>query len=321
MKLPPGKPLTIGEADQFVKSRKDRGQFNGIVRMKGTTEGRGYEVELLMAEGEIAAVEITGLSETPIQGDRALAEMERLGGSEGELNIISLWNANLSQIKEENKEAMLQKTVMLEDFRIRIKPSPKPVRPGGGGILDTLGSLFSMGTPGRKTEFKGRFMLESQKTQQDISANQPKTGMTEPKNEADGTDEGRQEPKTEPSKTEKQAAQEGQKAGESKLKEDLIAKIRNRRFGRITEKLLSKMKPEKAKTETLFEEKMVETTIDKLFNLLDKKDKLKINESLARELGVSKERLEEWAVILEEHNLASIKYPAIGEPEITKKKK
>ena len=43
---------------------------------------------------------------------------------------------------------------------------------------------------------------------------------------------------------------------------------------------------------------------------------MKINESLASRLKVNKTQIEEWAMILEEHNLLELRYPTIGEPEI-----
>lgn len=295
MKLPLGKPLTLEEAGQFVKSRKDRGRFNGMVEMKGTVEGGEYKIELLMANGEVVAMEISGISETTLLGDKALREMETLGGSEGDLKLVSFRGEDMDKIKKDNAEALLQKTIMLEDFRIKIKTaSEKPQQTEGGGLLNTITSLFSMGTRSGKTEFKGQFRLEAEKL-----------GAVGSDSEVSGVEK----------KVEEQTTQV------SDAKQSLIARIKSRRFGRITETLLSRKRIEKPKAETPLDEKKIETTIDRLFNLLDKRDKLKINESLAKELGVTKERVEEWAVILEEHNLVSINYPAIGEPEITKKKK
>jgi len=104
-------------------------------------------------------------------------------------------------------------------------------------------------------------------------------------------------------------------------KQALIARIKDRRFGRLTEKLLAKRREKRTEDKEIVEGEVVETSIDKLFNLIDKRNKVKINENLAKELGVSKQRIEEWAVILEEHNLVTINYPPLGEPEITRKER
>ena len=45
---------------------------------------------------------------------------------------------------------------------------------------------------------------------------------------------------------------------------------------------------------------------------------LKIDNKLARKLGVRRSQIEGWAMILEEHDLVELHYPAIGEPEIRK---
>jgi response regulator of citrate/malate metabolism len=103
-------------------------------------------------------------------------------------------------------------------------------------------------------------------------------------------------------------------------KKTIIDQIKRRGMGRFADKISVKQEQEKQQKDVA-EGKVVETTIDKLFNLVDKRDKVKINDALAKELGISKERIEEWAVILEEHNLVSINYPTIGEPDITRKHK
>lgn len=281
MKLPTGTPLSLEEAELFIKSRKDRESFNGLVQMHGKIAEKEYIVELLISEGEVIAMEMVGTPwDTPLKGENAMEEIKKLGGSEGDLKLISFRDEDMNKIIENNVDSLLKKRVILENFKIRIKPilTKQPSEtPEGKGMLSTVKGLFSAGGggPPLKSEFKGQFKLE----------------FTEPEKK------------------------------EFDIKSELIARIKGRRFGRLTEKLLARRKVEKPKVEQVVEGKMVETTIDKLFNLVDKRDKVKINDGLAKELGVSKERIEEWAVILEEHKLVTINYPTIGEPEITKKKK
>ncbi|MEA3255652.1 MAG: hypothetical protein U9Q22_07435, partial [Candidatus Altiarchaeota archaeon] len=62
----------------------------------------------------------------------------------------------------------------------------------------------------------------------------------------------------------------------------------------------------------------VETSIDRLYQLVQRYEKVRIDNKLARRLGVSRSQIENWAVILEEHDLVELHYPAIGEPEIRK---
>ncbi|MBM3309285.1 MAG: hypothetical protein FJY77_03440 [Candidatus Altiarchaeales archaeon] len=272
MRLPAGRPLTLEEAELFIKSRENRKLFNGLVQMHGQTSGRGYVAELLMTEGEIIALELAVEDGKQFYGEAALQEIKKLGGSEGDLILVKYSTMEAEKAVEDNKNALLSRRVMLEEFKIRIRQTAK--QPDGSGMLSTVKGIFSVSKPTAKGEFKGQFRLESE-------------------------------------------AKEGWD-----VKKALIDRIKNRRFGRLTEKILIRKKTENpVESRKFMEGEVVETTIDKLFNLVDKRDKLKIDDKLARELGVGKDKIEEWAVILEEHNLVTINYPAIGEPEIAKKRK
>lgn len=62
-------------------------------------------------------------------------------------------------------------------------------------------------------------------------------------------------------------------------------------------------------------ESTYETDIDKLYRIAKKFNAIKISEAVAV-FNISKEKAEEWGKILEEHDLLTVHYPAIGEPEI-----
>jgi CBS domain-containing protein len=64
---------------------------------------------------------------------------------------------------------------------------------------------------------------------------------------------------------------------------------------------------------------MMETDIDKILAVIKERKRVKFSE-LEKMFEVSKETIEEWAKILEDHGLAEIFYPAIGEPELRWKK-
>ncbi len=61
-----------------------------------------------------------------------------------------------------------------------------------------------------------------------------------------------------------------------------------------------------------------ETDFDKLYELIGKYSVIRLSE-VSEIFGISKEKAEEWAQILESHNLAVTHYPAIGGPELRKK--
>jgi len=63
-----------------------------------------------------------------------------------------------------------------------------------------------------------------------------------------------------------------------------------------------------------------ETDFDKLHQIVEKYGRIKISD-IAETFKISKKEAEEWASILERHGLATIYYPALGSPEIVKKKK
>ncbi len=58
-----------------------------------------------------------------------------------------------------------------------------------------------------------------------------------------------------------------------------------------------------------------ETDIDLLYKLLLEKRHMKLSE-LMNDFGVTEKHAVEWSKILENHGLAKLKYPAIGEPEL-----
>lgn len=61
-----------------------------------------------------------------------------------------------------------------------------------------------------------------------------------------------------------------------------------------------------------------ETNFDVLLEVLDKHKKLSINH-VKKGFGISRERAEEWADILESHELLKIRYPTFGSIELIKK--
>lgn len=63
-----------------------------------------------------------------------------------------------------------------------------------------------------------------------------------------------------------------------------------------------------------------ETELDMLYNIVKKSKRITITE-ISEGFKISKEKAEEWARILDEHELLELYYPAIGEPELRWKEK
>ncbi len=62
-----------------------------------------------------------------------------------------------------------------------------------------------------------------------------------------------------------------------------------------------------------------ETDLDVLYKVIEKKGRIKLS-AVSKYFGIDKRKVDEWATILQEHNLAEIHYPAIGEAELRRKK-
>lgn len=82
---------------------------------------------------------------------------------------------------------------------------------------------------------------------------------------------------------------------------------------------LSETDPIKELKETIIDvsKKNYGKTIDALFELVSKSGKLRSNEA-ARKLGVHEVQIEEWAKILEEHELVAVKKTPLGKIELSK---
>lgn len=62
-----------------------------------------------------------------------------------------------------------------------------------------------------------------------------------------------------------------------------------------------------------------ETDLDKLYKILAEKQKLSISE-VAKAFNISKSEAEEWGKIMRDHDLITMHYPTVGEPELIWKK-
>lgn len=60
-----------------------------------------------------------------------------------------------------------------------------------------------------------------------------------------------------------------------------------------------------------------ETYLDALHRMVEKRGKVKLS-VMAEYFRVDRKKIEEWAAILEEHDLLKLHYPAVGEPELIK---
>jgi len=90
------------------------------------------------------------------------------------------------------------------------------------------------------------------------------------------------------------------------------------------QKMIEKEKEEKKTIEGIEKEiskksNKYETEIDKLYMLIEEKEKITLNE-VAKGFKIDSQLAEEWARILENHDLIDVNHPAFGEVELCKKK-
>ncbi|MEM7825359.1 MAG: CBS domain-containing protein [Candidatus Aenigmatarchaeota archaeon] len=100
-------------------------------------------------------------------------------------------------------------------------------------------------------------------------------------------------------------------------RDDIIRSIA-KMMSAVPEKIVT---TEKAEVSSVTEKipTMMETDIDRILAVIKEKKRVKFSE-LEKMFEVGKETIEEWAKVLEDHGLAEIFYPAIGEPELRWKK-
>ncbi|MFH1722034.1 MAG: DUF2226 domain-containing protein [Candidatus Altiarchaeota archaeon] len=188
---------------------------------------------------------------------------------------------------------------------IRKGPSPHP---DGAGISDKMPHVAGFGgnMPSQEEMKKAERAKEIQKGRLDAVISNPAPDM------AANALAAQQHRLNQPQQG-MMAAVTGTVKGMSSRKRERMEEIQRKRIVTVIKK------PEeepKIKVKSFEAGEKVETSIDRLYELVQKYKTLKVDDRLARALRVSKTQIEEWAMILEEHNLLELHYPTIGEPVI-----
>ncbi|MBN2014874.1 MAG: hypothetical protein JW778_06810 [Candidatus Altiarchaeota archaeon] len=300
--LPSGKPLTVKSEEEFLeKCRGLTKDFRGVLLLSGDVEGERYSASLIIDKGSIIAstFEFDGLI---MFREQAINEITgKLKGSKGILNIFEFDDEDMRLIRDTNKSAFLSSPVPLSSLGLKIKLLVEQwveKQEGEGARPLKLPELF-------KT--RGTFNLL------ELARSQEKIKETGKKEEKIGGLEDDKLGDIDLRGIENLLGGGGAAVDIRKLEE--LKRIKEERQRKIAEKLAAVRKGEGSK-EKPTEGKRVQTTIDKLYSLVRKYKKLRIDDKLAHTLGVNRAQIEEWAVILEEHDLIELRYPTIGEPEI-----
>ena len=272
---------TKEEFQDFCKSLTK--EFRGMMCLYGRIDGRLYTAGVLLEGGDITAASFEDVADEKISlGEEAIFQIkERLSGTTGDLKVYALSDESMRRVKEENKRALLKYNIPFSYLGMEIKSR-------------------NMKTEADNSHFIGGEKIEELKTGEgfnlvDFAHKFPFT----PRIHEGETLEGKIG--VGPDLKKERLTELKRK----RRREDLTLAKRISRVGRRNEGRVK-------------DASKVETSIDRLYQLVQRYEKVRINDKLARKLDVNRSQIENWAVILEEHDLVELHYPAIGEPEIRK---
>ena len=312
--IPNGEQVRAETEEDFMDfCRSVTKDFKGVMILYNEG-GKPSTAAILLEDGNIigASFEDT-VSNEPILREEAVGQVKKeLSGTAGDLKVYSFSAQGMETVKKDNTDILLKTAIPFASLGMKIKANVGSGQKKGEGAsplekenikelevdedfdLLSFARKFSLGLPARD---HGEMRGTSRLTEKDIP--KPEEEMLAPHSEGPqdkkllgvGLDLKRE------------------RFAEIKKKRQMEDMALMKRISQITGK-----KPESAVTEV----SKVETSIDKLYQMVQKYKRLRIDNELAQKLGVSRTQIESWAMILEEHNLVDLHYPAIGEPEIRK---
>jgi len=276
------------------------------MRLFGKISGDLYEADLLIQDGFIIAATCENLEKGEMHfGRSALFRIiENFSKSRGRLDLYSFSTKEMEMTKNENLRALLNEKIPVEKIGIRIKPlQPKVIKESEDDAKGIFGSFSFQKQSLDEVKIKPQIsMMDIKKEIQNGNA-------------VGNTLIGKQ---ISPSEVPKLFGDIKSVEGLDK-KKNLIDSLREKRWiidKEIAERISRFWTEKKEQPEEKEIEGKVKTTIDELYELVKENKVVKLNDALAKKLNVSRSQIESWAVILEEHNLIELHYPAIGEPEI-----
>lgn len=297
-----GKHITPKNAEEFYQICNSLNSFTGAMRLFGKISENFYEAILLINKGQIIAATCENLEKNELYlGESAIKRIEeQFIKSTGRLELYQLSDEELERLKKENFRAILQENVSLDSIGIKIKPlKQKVIKADEKGVFGTI-SLH-------KPEIKIKDEVKNERSLENIKK-EIESGNTKSDSLIGLHVSQKEIPKI----------FEGTPSIESLSKQNLLDKLKERR-GIIDQEIAQRLSKFWVETKISLEKKTeekVKTKIDELYDLIKKNKIVKLNDTLAKRLNVSRAQIESWAVILEEHNLIELKYPAIGDPEM-----
>jgi len=302
MELLKGKHLVPKSSEDFFHVCRKLGKFTGVMRLLGDIDGSFCRADLLIDNGYVIAASFENITKREIifKGSALARIRERFIGSRGGLEIYEFSKHELNSTKKGNKEALLSSPIDVKTLGMEIKSvGEKTIVKGKGlGILEKLSTGISISELSREEKQEMEKRLREPHVKKELESRGVKADMEGLAMVVKGMQN-----------VDLQALKK-----KIELKEELRRR-RQETDRKIADKFSKIGKREEKKKVTL-QKGVVKTSIDKLFELIKKYNRLKINDGLARRLNVSRSQIEEWSIILEDHNLVELRYPTLGDPEV-----
>lgn len=344
MNLFRGKHILPGSTEDFDKiCKKIGGSFTGVMRFLGGYGGEFYQADLLVRNGNIVAASFEDLSKRTITfKENAINEIKKkLIGSAGTLDVYVFDEEDIRIAMMNNNEAILESyspQISLSTIGIKIKPMKM-------NVLETPKEETKVLEIGPKKRFNFRGILgiftgvrgrdmTVERDMENLEGKQiGKMQQIEKVNMTRGIEAGPSAKIPIIEKINEQGTEKGfditdiagvlkKVEGQSSAKEERLTELRRKRQieDMALMKRISKIgKEEPSEKGGTQDYERIETSIDKLFELVQKNKRIRISDALAHKLGTTRAKIESWAMILEEHNLVELHYSAMGEPEIREK--
>ncbi len=298
-----GKKVVAESREDFLKTVEElKREFEGSMVLSGDIDGDIFNASFLVRKGDVVGATFEYLG-TAIQGDEAIEAIEnKLAGSKGGMELFQFDKGDIDLAVEQNKNAMLENPIPLSSTGLKVRYL---MDKWAASKEDSRGRVNMLHIPAISGGKKSFNLLELAKTQTQDPFKR-KTGTVYDKLLESGESGGEGFTNL--------IAGLGAKSGMEEM--ERLKRKRARDLER--EQRLAKIKttpPVEIKKKVVGGKK-VHTSIDRLLELVRKKKKIKIDERLAKTLGVNRSQIEEWAVILEDHNLVELHYSAIGDSEI-----
>jgi len=328
-------PETAEEFNEVCKSLVT--DFSGVMRLYCESQNQTYTAALLINAGEIIAASFEHLDEARvICGDDAMGELQaEFMGTKGDLEIFEMTEEDYNSAVRANIDCTLQKPMKLSVLKIRIKSNltQDVGQESASSLTSRIKGMFSSAESDAKAQRqemlrKGRHegigkiqgSLNLMDFARSLKLDPEKAKRFEELRKLKIPDLSHVLGSQDERKAQRLEELKMQKENASTLKDSLLAAVSpqerpQRDRGEKPQPIKIEGAPKPLAT-GIKEGKKVETSIDRLYELVEQHGKVKINDALAAKLKVNKTQIEQWAMILEEHNLMELRYPTIGEPEI-----